>query len=158
MATPLPLILTDAKVELGDGAATEVFTSLECLVSHVELSPDTAVTTVDTLCGSTDYPGQTKWNLVLTLYQSFDADATEEALSAAVAAGGPVGFRITPYKSAPVSATNPMWSGEVNPAPYAPINGDSGEASTIELEWGVVGAPTKSIVPPTELVAAAAEE
>ena len=52
-----------------------------------------------------------------------------------------------PYKSQPVSATNPEWSGELIPQPYAPINGDAGDASTVELEWSLDGAPVKTIVP-----------
>lgn len=144
MAIPKPLILDDAGIQLGDGAATEVFTELACVTNHVELTPDTAVTTLDTLCGSVDYPGNVKWTLVLTLYQSFDTGATEDALSAAVAAvGGKVGFKILPYKSQAVGVNNPMWSGTVIPQDYAPINGDAGDASTIELEWSLDGAPLK---------------
>jgi SAP domain len=152
MAIPKPLILDDAGLQLGIGEPV-TWEELACVLNHIELSPDTAVTTLDTMCGSVDYPGTTKWSLVATLYQSFDPDATEEILSAAVAQGQ-LPFRITPYKSQPVSATNPMWEGEVLANPYAPVNGDAGEASTIELEWGVIGEPAKTIVPPTMLAAA----
>jgi hypothetical protein len=138
----MPLILNDASISI-DGQP------LECVTNHLELSPDTSAVTVTVLCGETDYPGITKWSLVLTLEQSFDAGATEDVLSAAVAGGVPVDFEIIPYKSQPVSATNPSWSGQVVPAPYAPINGDAGAESTIDLEWAVVGEPTKSIVPGT---------
>ena len=158
MATPLPLILDDASLALGDGAEPPAMRALDCVTNHLELSPDTPVTTVDTLCGSTDYPGITKWSLVATLYQSFDPDATEEILSEALAVGGPVAFEILPRKSQPVSATNPMWSGEVIPMPYPPVNGDAGDASTIELEWSVVGEPVKSIIPPTAVMAASASK
>ena len=72
-----------------------------------------------------------------------DPDATEETLSAAVAAAGPVGFKILPYKSQPISAQNPLWEGKVLPQPYSPVNGDAGDSSTIELEWSVVEGPTK---------------
>src|SRR6185503_10787206 len=124
-------------------------TELACAASHVELSPDVSVTTIDTMCGSVDYPGVVKWALIATLYQSFDPDATEEVLSAAVELGVPTPFELVPYKSQPVSATNPMWRGEVIPQPYAPINGDAGEASEVELEWSVVGQPEKLTAPPT---------
>jgi hypothetical protein len=88
-----------------------------------------------------------KWSLVATFYQSFDPDATEEVLSAAVALGVPTPFEVIPYKSQPVSATNPLFSGMVIPQPYAPINGDAGDASNVEIEWSMDGAPVKSIVP-----------
>ena len=140
MAMPKPLILDDASVSIND-------VPLECLVNHVELSPDVTIQTLDTLCASTDFPGAVKWALVLTLYQSFDLAATEEVLSAAVEGGVPVPFEIIPYKSAPVSATNPSYSGEVIPQPYAPINGDAGTPSTVEIEWSLTEPPTKSIVP-----------
>lgn len=148
MAEPIPLILDNAGLKLGDGAdPTEVLTDLACLLNHIELSPDVSVTTVTTMCGERDYPGVVKWNLVATLYQSFDPDATEDVLSAAVDADGPVGFEVVGYRDRPVSATNPVWTGQVIPKPYSPINGDAGDVSTIELEWSVVGEPAKSIVP-----------
>jgi len=144
---PLPLILDDASLKISTDGTTTNLKELACVASHLELSPDTAVTTVDTFCGSTDYPGQTKWSLVATLVQSLDTGATEEILSAAVAFDGPVPFEVVPYRSKAISAANPAWSGMVNPAPYSPINGDAGDASTIDLEWGVIGTPTKRSTP-----------
>jgi hypothetical protein len=144
MAEPLPLILTDASLKISTDGTPAGLTELACVAQHLELNPDVTITTVDTFCGSTDYPGQVKWQLVATLAQSFDADATEEVLSAAVALDGPTAFEIMPYKSQPVSAANPKWTGQVIPQPYAPINGDAGDVSTVELEWSLVGAPAKS--------------
>jgi hypothetical protein len=145
MAIPTPLILDDAGLKIGSGPLTTDLKHLECAASHIELSPDTSVTTVDTMCGSVDFPGTTKWSLVATLIQSFDALATEEVLSAAVSGGVPVPFEIVGYKSNPISATNPKWSGMVQPQPYAPINGDAGDVSNVELEWAVTTGPVKSI-------------
>lgn len=147
MAEPAPLILDNAGLKIGDGATTEVLTELACLANHIELSPDVSITTLTTMCGERDYPGVVKWSLVATLYQSFDPDATEEVLSTALATGKPVGFEVIGYRDQAVSATNPKWKGQVIPQPYSPINGDAGDASTIELEWSVVGTPTKVIVP-----------
>lgn len=144
MAIPNILVLTDAGLKISKTNLTTDLTELACVANHIELAPDTDTTTVDTMCGSVDYPGTTKWNLVATLYQSFDPLATEEVLSAAVSGGVPVPFEVVGYKSKPVSATNPKWSGTVRPAPYSPINGDAGDASEIELEWAVVTGPTKS--------------
>jgi hypothetical protein len=139
-APPLPLILRDCDVTI-DGA------SLKCVCEHLELSPDTSTTTVTTFCGETDYPGITKWTLTATFVQSFDTGATEEILSGAVDGGVPVPFEIIPYGSMPVSSTNPMWSGMVVPVPYAPVNGDAGDQSTIDIEWSLTGPPVKSITP-----------
>jgi hypothetical protein len=137
---PNPVILDNAALSI-DGKP------LDCLTNHLEISPDTSVTTLDTFCGSRDYPGITKWSLVATLYQSFDPDATEDVLSAAVAGGEPVPFTVLPDRSQPVGPTNPEFSGEVIPQPYAPINGDAGDASTIELEWSMTGPPAKAVAP-----------
>lgn len=137
---PMPLILTNAGLKIDD-------TELACLANHVEISPDVSTTTLDTFCGSRDYPGNVKWSLVATLYQSFDAGATEDVLSAVVEAGVPVAFEVVGYRSRAVGPTNPMWSGEVIPKPYSPINGDAGDSSTVEIEWSIIGEPVKSVTP-----------
>jgi len=144
VAEPTPLILTNASLMIGD-------VELACVANHIELSPDVSITTLDTFCGSRDYPGVIKWSLVATLYQSFDPEATEAALDAVWTAyqadGSPASFRVAGYRDQPVSATNPEWTGEAIPQPWSPINGDAGDASTVELEWSIVGEPAKNIVP-----------
>jgi hypothetical protein len=144
---PMPLILTDASLKISNDGTEAGLTELACVANHIEISPDVTVTTLDTMCGTKDYPGTVKWSLIATLYQSFDPDATEDVLSAAVALGVPTPFEVVPYKSQPISATNPSFSGMVIPQPYSPINGDAGDASTVELEWSMDGAPAKTIVP-----------
>jgi hypothetical protein len=145
-AEPKPLILTNAGLKIStDGTATGLV-ELACLVNHIELSPDVSVTTLETMCGSRDYPGVVKWSLIATIYQSFDPDATEEVLSAAVALGTTI-FSVIGYRDQAVSATNPEWSGTVIAKPYSPINGDAGAASEVALEWSIEGTPTKTIVP-----------
>jgi hypothetical protein len=143
MAEPLPVILTDASLKISKDGTDVGLTELACVTNHIELSPDTSVTTLDTMCGTKDYPGTVKWSLVATLYQSFDTDATEEVLSAAVAHGAPIPFEISAYKSKPIGPDNPAWSGNLIPQDYSPINGDAGDASVVELEWSLAEAPTK---------------
>jgi len=144
---PQPLILTNAGLKIGKGPLPADLVELACVANHIELSPDVSVTTVDTMCGSKDYPGQVKWALVATLYQSFDPDATEDVLSAAVEGGVPVPFSVIGYRDQPVGPTNPEWSGMLIPQPYAPINGDAGDTSTVELEWSLDGEPVKDVAP-----------
>lgn len=146
---PMPLILDNASLKIGtaeDDLPADLV-ELACVATHVELSPDVSITTIDTFCGSTDYPGNVKWVLNATLVQSFDPGATEETLSAAVAAGTPVPYEVVGYRDRPVGADNPSWSGMVVPQPYAPINGDAGAESTIELAWSCTGPPAKSTTP-----------
>jgi hypothetical protein len=147
MPEPMPLILDNAGLQISTDGTDVGLTELACLLNHIELSPDVSVTTVTTMCGERDYPGVVKWSLVATLYQSFDADATEDVLSAAVALGTATPFTLIGRRDDPVSATNPEWSGSVIPQPYPPINGDAGDVSTIELEWALTGEPVKSITP-----------
>jgi len=149
----LPLILDAASLKISTDDTTANLKELACLTGHLEIAPDTTVTTVDTMCGSTDYAGSTRWTLTVTLYQSFDTDATEEVLSAAVAFGKPVAWEAVGYRNQPVSATNPAWSGLADPRPYPPLNGDAGAVSEIQLTWGIIGTPTKSITPPAMLSA-----
>ena len=146
-APPQPLILTDASLKVSPDDTATALVELGCVTTHIEIAPDTTVTTVDTMCGSTDYPGVVKWTLTCTLVQSFDPLATEDTLSAAVAFGAPVAWEVVGYRSLPVSATNPSWSGLAIPRHYAPINGDAGAVSEITMEWGIVGEPVKSILP-----------
>lgn len=145
------VILDNASLKLGADEAT--LTELACYTNHLELTPDVSTTTVDTMCGSIDYPGAVKWSLVATLIQSFDTDGPEDVLSGVVTAGTPCAFEVVADKVAVISATNPAWSGTVIPKPYSPLNGDAGAASEISLEWGLVGEPVKRI---TATLAAAA--
>src|SRR5262252_6728722 len=110
MASPPPtqptaLILDDAGLQISSDDTAANLKELACVATHIEIAPDTTVTTVDTMCGSTDYPGVVKWTLTCTLVQSLDAGATEDILSAAVAHGGPVMWAVTAYRSKPPSAT-----------------------------------------------------
>ena len=139
MPGPLPLILDDVELKIGTD-------SLKCLLSHIEVSPDITTVEIKTMCGSTDYPGTIKWLLRATLYMSYDVDGTFEILKAAVDAGVPVAFQVIPKGSTAVSATNPSIEGQVIPQPFDYINGDAGEASTIDIEWSIVGGPTVDTV------------
>jgi hypothetical protein len=141
---PMPLILTDASLKLNG-------TELACVATHVEISPDTSVTTVDTMCGSKDYPGVVKWSLIASLVQSFDVGATEDTLSEIMTAYRADGtlptYEVMGYKSRPVGADNPSWTGEAIPKDYGPINGDAGDVSSIDLEWSLTAPPVKSVGP-----------
>jgi hypothetical protein len=147
VAEPLPLILTNGSIKIATDDTTTTLVELACVANHMELSPDVSITTLDTMCGSKDYPGVVKWSLVATLYQSFDVGATEDTLSAALAFGAPVAFSVSGYRDRPIGPDNPEWTGLVIPKPYSPINGDAGDASTVELEWSLSGEPTKNVTP-----------
>ena len=154
---PMPLILDNAGVKIGTGPDVASLVELACVATHVELAPDVSTTPIDTFCGSTDYPGNVKWTLNLTLVQSFDPLATEETLSAAVEGGVAVPFAVVGYRDRPVGPDNPEWSGFVVPQPYAPINGDAGGESSIDLAWSCTDEPAKSVTPGAGVLAADAE-
>jgi hypothetical protein len=148
-----PLILVNPVLTI-DGVP------LECLMSHVELVPDVTVIEITTSCGVKEYPGAVKWTLKATLYHSHDPAGTNETLTAAVEGGVPVPFTVVP-SSDPVSATNPEYTGEVIPKPFAPISGDVGAESSLDLEWSIQGwgnTPTTNITPVVAAAAADSDE
>jgi hypothetical protein len=143
MPDPDPLILNNPDLTI-DGQ------TLKCLMSHIEITPDVATVEVKTSCGVKEYPGTVKWTLKASLYHSFDPVGTNAILTAAVEAAVPVDFTVLPVSSAPVSATNPEYVGQLIPQSFTPIAGDIGDASSFDLEWSIVGwttVPLTNIVP-----------
>lgn len=143
MAEPTPVILYSPKLTIND-------VWLKCMLSHIELVPDVSTVELVTDCGSTEWPGTVKWTLNASLYHSFDPQSTNEVLTAAVAGRAPVPFSVLPNANQPVSATNPEFYGEVIPKPFSPLGGDTGDASSVDLEWSIRGwtdVPTTRIVP-----------
>jgi hypothetical protein len=138
---PTPLILTDASLKING-------TEMACVMTHIELTPTTKITTLDTMCGTREYPGSVSWVLNATLVQSFDVGATEDTLSGAVTAyqadGTLATYEIQGYKSRPVGVDNPTWTGNLIPQDYPPINGDAGNASEIQIAWSCDAPPTKA--------------
>ena len=139
-----PVIMTDAYVEI-DGA------NLSCLGMEVSIEPENKPTELTTFCGVKDYPGPTKWHFKAKLAQSFDVGATDETLTGALdayaAAGTACAFKVRPYKSRAVSATNPSFEGTAIPQPYTVFGGAAGAASEVDIDWIMDAAPTKVIVP-----------
>jgi hypothetical protein len=148
-----PVILYDPELTISG-------TSLKCLMSHVEMTPDVSTVEVKTSCGTREYPGTIKWTLKASLYHSFDPDGTNEVLTAAVSGRVPVPFTVIPRAGQPVSATNQEFSGDLIPQPFTPLSGDVGDASSFDLEWSISGwldVPTQSITPlPLEAAGVAA--
>jgi hypothetical protein len=136
-----PLILTDAYFEL-----TAV--NLRCLVKHIEVVPENKLVTVDSFCGSVDYPGTTKWHLRVEFHQSFDAGAVYDTLQAALDAyetdGTPADFRARGYASRPVGPGNPSIDGSAIPVPFEILLGDAGAASEAKIDWSLVAPPAVS--------------
>lgn len=132
MADLEPLILYDPELTI-DG------TSLKCLMSHVEITPDVSTVEVKTSCGTREYPGTIKWTLKASLYHSHDPEGTNEVLTACVAGRVPVPFTVIPRAGQPVSTTNPEYTGDLVPQPFTPISGDVGDASSFDLEWSIAG-------------------
>lgn len=137
MAEPLPFVARNCEVEI-DGV------SLKCLTNHLEVSPDVSQETATTFCGVQNFAGATQWQLILTLYTSFDDGGSFELLLRIARAGEPVPFVIIPNADAPVSATNPEISGEVIPQAFPIISADAGTLSTIDITWSIVGEPNVS--------------
>jgi hypothetical protein len=149
MAELEPVILVDPELIVSGK-------SLKCLMSHIEMTPDVSTIEVKTACGTREYPGAIKWTLSASLYHSFDPDGTNEVLTAAVAGAVPVPFMVIPSAGKPVSATNPAFVGELIPQPFAPLSGDVGDASSLELEWSIKGWTALPVTSTTPLAATGA--
>jgi hypothetical protein len=144
VADPEPLILYNPDLSINGQ-------TLKCLMSHIELTPDVSTVEVKTSCGVKEYPGTVKWTLKASLYHSFDPLGTNAILDGAVATKAPVPFSVLPKSTTPVSATNPLFTGNVIPQPFTPLSGDVGDASSFDLEWSIAGwtdTPIKSTVAP----------
>lgn len=138
-----PVILVDPELTISGS-------SLKCVMSHVEMTPDVTLIEVKTSCGVREYPGTLKWTLKASLYHSYDPEGTNEVLTAAVEGGVPVAFTVIPSAGNPVGPLNPEYSGELIPQPFTPLAGDVGDASSFDLEWSISGwgvTPTMSITP-----------
>ncbi|HSS11147.1 MAG TPA: hypothetical protein VLL25_14770 [Acidimicrobiales bacterium] len=137
-ATATHLMLDDAEIEL-DG------TDLKCFTNHLEISPDVTTQEATTMCGVVEYPGAVKWYLRLTLYQSFDENATFQCLKGALdkfrATGAAAPYKVR-AKSQPVSAGNPSFEGLVVPKPFDYLSGDAGALSEVTVEWTMTAEPT----------------
>jgi hypothetical protein len=139
--TATPVMMTDTYVEVG-GA------NLKCLAEEVSLEAENKPIEVTTFCGVTDYPGPVKYHFKAKFVQSFDPGATDATLSAALAnyqsSSTPVPFKVRPYASRPVSATNPQYSGFAIPQPYTVFGGAAGAASEVDIDWIMTGVWTKT--------------
>jgi len=139
--TATPVMMTDTYVEVG-GA------NLKCLAEEVSLEAENKPIEVTTFCGVQDYPGPVKWHFKAKFVQAFDAGATDATLAAAVAnyqsTGTPVAFKVRPFASRTVSATNPQFSGLMIPQPYTIFGGAAGAASEVDIDWIMTAPPTRS--------------
>jgi len=146
LADPLPsgaqpLMMTDTYVELNG-------VNLKCLTLSISLTADNNPITQTTFCGIQEYPGPVKYHLVAKFAQSFDPGGTDSVLAAAVTAYQTAGtllpFKVRPYSSRPVSATNPELAGFLIPLPYTIFGGDAGNASEVDIDWTATGPWTRN--------------
>jgi hypothetical protein len=139
--TAAPVMMTDTYVEL-NGA------NLKCLCEEVTLEAENKPIEVITFCGVTDYPGPVKYHFKAKFVQAFDPGATDATLSTALAnyqsSSTPMPFKVRPYASRPVSATNPQYSGFAIPQPYTVFGGAAGAASEVDIDWIMTGVWTKT--------------
>src|SRR5215471_2312578 len=140
--TAQPVIMLDAYVEIGAK-------NLSCLGMEVSIEPENKPIELTTFCGVFDFPGPVKWHFKAKLAQSFDTGGTDETLQAALDAfaadGSAVAFKVRPYKSRPISATNPSIEGNAIPQPYTIFGGAAGDVSEVDIDWILNAPPTRDI-------------
>jgi len=139
-----PVIMLDAYVEIGAA-------NLSCLGEEVSIEPENKPIEFTSFCGIKDYPGPVKWHLKAKFGQNFEPGGTDKTLQAALdafaASGAAVAFKVRPYKSRPISATNPSIEGEAIPQPYAIFGGAAGNVSEVDIDWILTAPPTRNITP-----------
>jgi hypothetical protein len=139
-----PVMMTDAYIEIGAA-------NLSCLGLEVSIEPENSPITQTTFCGAKDYPGVVKWHFKAKLAQDFSAGSTDATLTAALDAyastSALVPFKVRPYKSRAISATNPSFEGNAIPQPYAVFGGAAGSASEVDIDWIMDAPPTKNVTP-----------
>jgi len=139
--TATPVMMTDTYVEANGS-------NLKCLCEEVSLEAENKPIEVITFCGVQDYPGPVKWHFKAKFVQAFDAGATDATLSTALTnyqtSGTPMPFKVRPYASRVVSATNPQYSGFAIPQPYTVFGGAAGAASEVDIDWIMTAPPTQT--------------
>ena len=140
-ANAQPLMMTATYVEVNG-------VNLTCLTISASLEVDNNPITQTTFCGVQEYPGPAKYHFVGKFAQSFDPGGTDSVLSPAVTAyqqsGTLLPFKVRPYSTRPVSATNPEFAGFLVPLPYTVFGGDAGNASEVDIDWTATGPWTRN--------------
>jgi hypothetical protein len=140
-----PVMMTDAYVEISAA-------NLSCLGMNVSIEPENKPIELVTFCGVKDYPGPVKWHFKAKLAQAFDAGATYQTLKGALDAYNTAGtlcpFKVRPYKSRALSATNPSFEGNAIPQPFTYFGGDAGTASEVDIDWILDQPPVPNMGPP----------
>lgn len=152
MAAVIPYYMNHPAITIGD-VGEEV--DLQCYSNNVETNIDQDETTTKTFCGTYKSYGPETWTIVLTVLQSFSADGLWTLVHPM--AGTIVPFTLLPDGDAPVSATNPLMSGNALVKAFPFLSGAVNEPSEFDLELAVQGLPTFTEVPPAGRTAPEAE-
>lgn len=143
MADVPPFILVKPRITIGDSATTGV--DIECNANQVEASPEQDENTVETFCGTyTTYKPEV-WTITIGALQSFGTDGLWTNVHPLVNTVQP--FEILPDGRVPVSADNPLMSGNAIVKGFPFLSGAVGEASEFDLELAVQGAPEWTTAP-----------
>ncbi|MPZ89405.1 MAG: radical SAM protein [Nitriliruptorales bacterium] len=89
--------------------------------------------------------GLRQFEVELEFIQNFDAATVHATLEPLFALNAPVPFTIK-HVSAAVSATNPLFTGQVLVGAYTPFDSEVGALATFTVTWMGVGTPTWTII------------
>ena len=138
------VMMTDTYVEVGG-------INLKCLCESVTLEPENKPIETTTFCGVEEFPGPVKWHFKAKFIQSFGDGGTDAALAAALEAyqadGTRCDFAVRPFSARAIAVDNPQFEGDMIPQPYTVFGGDAGNASEVEIDWIMSGAPTRITAP-----------
>jgi hypothetical protein len=141
--TGAPFMLDHPVIKIG---ATGTSVDIACPATNLTVEPDQDENSVDTFCASYTSYKQPKWTITASIAQSYGTSGTWNLLQPLMGTMQP--FVIKPDDAA-ASATNPAMSGTAYVKWVSFIDGGPGEASEVDVELAVQGAPVFGIVEPT---------
>lgn len=141
--TAAPFIIQTPLIHLG---ATGAGVAIQCGTTNLDITVDQDENTVDTFCGSYTSYKAAKWTVTATIAQSYGAAGAWTLIHPLC--GTVVPFVIQPSTAVP-SVDNPVMSGNALVKQLQFISAAPGEASEVDLELAVQGAPVFGIVAPT---------
>lgn len=115
-------------------------TDYKCDVTSWTLQPGDPDTDTVTFCNP---DGETPWTLALTFLQSTDSESLWTYIWEN--SGQEVAFTAAPWGNAEPSDDQPHFVGTVKIGPKPSIGGEAGSSNTFtsEVEWEVIGEPSK---------------
>lgn len=112
---------------------------LQCTGRGIQVEVDQDENEMVTFCGTYTTYGKEKWTITLNAYTSYGTEGLWTLTRPLV--GLVVSFEFLPQGDDPVSVDNPLMTGKARVKAFPFLTGDQGNASEVDVEFKVEGAP-----------------